>query len=304
MTRSEPKIVAGIGELLWDCFPARELPGGAPANVAFHAGQLGLRGVICSRVGGDDAGGKLLEELRRRGLSTQWVQVDEQLPTGRVTVDTGNPAHPSYRIHRNVAWDAIRFDDSLSELVQSAAAVCVGSLAQRSQQSRETILSCLGATPALRVFDVNLRGEFYRKEWIEQTLRRVQIVKLNTDEVSVLFPMLGLPPDPTAFGRGLIEEYGVEWVCVTRAEAGCLLLTEDETVDIPGKTVAVADAVGAGDAFTAALISSRLRGWALDRAGRLANDLGGLVASRDGAMPDLKAEIAELLSEKPVAPGS
>ena len=229
----------------------------------------------------------------------------ELLPTGRVTVDTSNPAHPAYRIHPDVAWDGIRFDAALSAVVGEAAAVCVGSLAQRAQQSRDTIVSCLDAAgQALRVFDVNLRGDFYRKEWIEQTLRRVQIVKLNLDEVALLSPMLELPSNPMAFGRGLIDGYGVEWVCVTRAAEGCLLLTAGEVLDIPGNPVTVADAVGAGDAFTAALISARLRGWTVDRAGQLANDLGALVASRNGAMPDLSSEITGLFSGRPIVPDS
>ena len=59
----------------------------------------------------------------------------------------------------------------------------------------------------------------------------------------------------------------------------------------------MADAVGAGDAFTAALISARLRGWGLQRAARFANEVGALVAARAGAMPALPAELADLVAK-------
>ena len=291
------RTVVGIGELLWDCFPDRRRPGGAPANVAFHAAQLGHRGLICSRIGDDELGRELTDELRARGLSTDLIQIDDRLPTGRVTVDAGDPASPSYVIHPGVAWEAIRFDGALEAAIGSAAAICVGTLAQRAEPSRGTILRCLDAgRDALRVYDVNLRRDGYTREWIENTLRRVQVVKLNDDEVAELSPMLGAAADPVPFGRDVIRGYGVELVCITRAEAGCLMITANETVDEPGRPVAIADSVGAGDAFTAALIAARLRGWSLRRTARLANDVGGTVASRRGAMPDLEREFAGLLA--------
>jgi len=305
MTEEQPRTVVGIGELLWDCFPDRRRPGGAPANVAFHAAQLGQRGLICSRIGDDELGRALREELRAHGLSMELVQLDERLPTGRVTVDTSNPSSPSYEIHRDVAWDAIGFDAPLEAVVREAAAVCVGTLAQRSEISRGTILRCLEAAgKALRVYDVNLRRDGYCKEWIEETLRRVHVVKLNDGEVSVLASMLGATSEPEAFGRELIGGYGVELVCVTRAAEGCSMFTATETVHAPGRRVTVADSVGAGDAFTAALISARLRGWPLERTARLANEVGALVAARHGAMPDVKRECAELLAGDPAGAGS
>lgn len=297
MIEEHQLTVVGIGELLWDCFPDGRRPGGAPANVAFHAAQLGHRGLICSRTGDDDLGRALRDEMHAHGLSTELIQFDGRLPTGRVTVDTSDPRSPSYVIHRDVAWDAIGFDAAIEAAVRGAAAICVGTLAQRSEISRATILRCLEAAgDALRVYDVNLRPDGYRREWIEQTLKRVQVVKLNDEEVTVLAPMLGTSPEPEAFGKELIGGYGVELVCVTRAAEGCSLFTDGETVHARGRRITVADSVGAGDAFTAALISARLRGWPLERTARLTNDVGALVAERRGAMPDIKREYTELLA--------
>ena len=290
-------VVVGIGELLWDCFEDRRLPGGAPANVAFHAAQLGHRGIPCSRIGDDELGRELLDYLESRDLETGFVQLDGGLPTGRVTVDTGDPGHPTFTIHENVAWDALEFDSGLERLMRDASAVCVGTLAQRDPRSRETIRRCLDAAAGAEVvYDVNLRQSWYRREWIESTLDHSTIVKLNIDEVRTLAPLLGgLPAAPGEFARALIERHDVELVCVTRAEEGCLVLTADDSAEVPGLRVAVADAVGAGDAFTAALISARLRRWPLGLTAGFANRVGALVAGRPGAMPALAGEFAELL---------
>jgi fructokinase len=293
------QIVIGLGELLWDCFADSRRPGGAPANVAFHAGQLGHRGVVCSRVGADELGEALLVYLADHGLETGYIQRDPDHATGTVTVDTTDPGHPSYVIHDPVAWDFLRFDDDLDRLMADASAVCFGTLAQRHASSRDTIHRCLAAAKAaLIVYDVNLRQSWYDREWIERSLRAASMVKLNADEVGVLADVLDVGSAVAEpFCGALRSRYGVDTVCITRAERGCLLNGPRETVDVPGVKVAVADAVGAGDAFTAALISAHLRGWRLPAAARFANDVGALVASRPGAMPNLRDDFAALASK-------
>jgi fructokinase len=289
-------VVVGIGELLWDCFADSRRPGGAPANVAYHARQLGLDGMICSRVGRDALGDELVQYLAGRGLDTRFVQHDHQHPTGTVTVNTERPDHPSYVIHEAVAWDHLRFDQTWADLFRRAAAVCFGTLAQRSPESRATIRQVLSAaSAALRIYDVNLRPPWCALEVIEDSLRRAQVVKLNEDELLTLADRLDLGgSEPGSFGSALRDRFGVQLVCITRGKNGCLLLGPDEQVDLPGQPVQVADAVGAGDAFTAALTFGLIRGWPLGATARLANEAGALVAGRHGAMPELRAEFAAL----------
>jgi len=297
MQPTELPIVVGLGELLWDCFAESRLPGGAPANVAFHACQLGCRGIVCSRVGEDPLGDELLAFLAGQGLETDWVQRDRVHPTGTVTVDTSRPDHPRFTIHENVAWDALDFDAAVEALMGRAAAVCFGTLAQRSPGSRHTIQRAIRAVrpDCLVVYDVNLRQHFYRREWLETSLRASAIVKLNAEEVIEIDKLLGLDsPDQERFALALRERYGVDTVCITRGDRGCLLVGPDQAVDDPGTPVRVADAVGAGDAFTAALILARLRRWPLDSQASFANAVGALVASRPGAMPVLREEFTRL----------
>lgn len=296
MTSRETPIVVGLGELLWDIFPDSRRPGGAPANVAFQAGQLGCRGVVCSRVGQDALGEELLAFLDEQGLATDAIQRDPVHPTGTVTVDTRRADHPTYVIHENVAWDHLVLSDDLQQLMRQAAAVCFGTLAQRLPQSREAIQAALGLVSehCLIVYDVNLRQDWYHRTWVERSLAQAHVVKLNADEVLVLAELLGTgSAEHLPFAQAIQHRYDVEVVCITRGADGCIMVGPDVVVDRAGMAVDVVDAVGAGDAFTAALIYGRLRRLSLDAQATLANQIGGLVASRPGAMPSLRQEFAE-----------
>ena len=299
------EIVVGLGEVLWDCCGDSRRPGGAPANVAFHARQLGCEGVICARVGDDELGRELLDALAQRGLGTSFLQRDPVHPTGRVTVDSTDPERPSYTIHEQVAWDHLQFDDDIERLMHGAAAVCFGTLAQRSPRSRETIHHALQAAGnALVVYDVNLRQPWYQREWIERSLRAAHVVKVNREELAVLTDLLETGAgDAESLARGLRERFGVELTCVTRAERGCLLIGAQQQADVPGTRVDVVDAVGAGDALTAALIFGLLRRWPLEKVAGLANAVGALVAGRPGAMPRLPEEFADLVAKTHVSGG-
>lgn len=292
--------ILGLGELLWDCFPDRRLPGGAPANVAFHAQQLGLGAATVTRVGCDALGDEIIEFLKSQGLVTEFVQRDPLHGTGTVTVEP-TAAGTTYTFLRDSAWDFLAPQPELISAMQAARAVCFGTLAQRSSISRETIHVCLDAArdDCLIVYDVNLRPPFFERAWIEQSLRRAKIVKLNNDEVRVLSSLFATSTETDQdFAKWLLSEQPqTELVCVTRGADGCLAVSRTESIDVPGIAVRVADTVGAGDAFTAALIQTRLSGWSLRRSVEFANRVGSLVASRPGAMPILRVELAELKRE-------
>ncbi len=296
---SSPEFI-GLGELLWDCFPDRRLPGGAPANVAFDVQQLGLSAATVTRVGCDALGDEICGFLKSQGLSIDLVQRDPLHGTGTVTVEptlTGT----TYTFLPDSAWDFLAPQPELIAAMQSARAICFGTLAQRSTISRETIHFCLAAASpdCLIVYDVNLRPPFYEREWIERSLRRARIVKLNDDEVRVLSQMFATGTNSDLdFARHLLNEQPqLELVCVTRGANGCLAVSRTEVVDAPGIAVQVVDTVGAGDSFTAALIQTRLAGWPLRRSVEFANRVGSLVASRPGAMPVLRDELAALRRE-------
>jgi len=296
----EKKTCVGFGELLWDCFPDERRPGGAPANVAYHAQMLGMRGVVASRVGSDDAGRELREFLKQQGLDTTHIQTDDRRPTGSVTVDLDAAGQPSYTIHENVAWDHIASTDALLDLAATANALCFGTLAQRSAATRDTLAACLerAGNSVLRVYDVNLRPPHDDRETIESSLRAADVLKLNEGEVKTISQLLQLGlAEPQFFAGTVLERYGVKLVCVTRGAEGCLLVDAAEAVEEPGIEIEQADPVGAGDSFSAALIYGVLNDWPLAAIAKLANRVAALIASNSGAMPAVRGEIEQIRAE-------
>ena len=283
------ETIVAIGEALWDVFPDQRRPGGAPCNVAFHAAQLGDRGVIVTSVGSDDDGDELVAYLRQRGVDTGYMQRDATRPTGTVVVKLAHSS-PRYDITSDVAWDYIAPEDAASELAAEADAICVGSLAQRSSTTRATIRQLLSDVrgKAVIVFDVNLRAPFVDPEIILTTFLGADVVKMSASEVVEVSTMLDRP----ALVQWLVESVGVQAVCVTRGEKGASVTTSDRTVSVPGIEVdaSAGDSVGAGDAFTAAMTCALVRQATPEQALLTANRYAALVATKQGAMPLLSLE--------------
>ena len=191
--KSQQKKVAGIGELLWDLLPDGKQLGGAPCNFAYHALQAGCEAFVISALGCDKEGEEILQVMDQLQLNTSFVQSTPSFPTGTVSVKLNSAGVPDYTIHQNVAWDHIAWGANLESLAQDIDAVCFGSLAQRNALSKETIRRFLKATntECLRVFDINLRQSFYRREDIVYSLEMANVLKLNEDELPVLCTYFG-----------------------------------------------------------------------------------------------------------------
>jgi fructokinase len=299
--KAEPFKIVGIGELLWDLLSAGKQLGGAPANFAYITTLLGDQGIAASRVGGDELGDKAILRLSQLGVSTNFIQRDTNHPTGKVNVKLDSTGQPSFEICAPVAWDFLEWTPQWQKLAEQADAICFGSLAQRSAISQSTIGCFLDATrpDALRIFDVNLRQNFYTKEILSNSMERARIAKLNHEEVPRVMQLFGLEHrDNESSARRLLSLYNLELVCVTQGQAGSLLLGHQTCSRHPGFPVKVRDTIGAGDAFTAALVHEFLRRSSLEHMNAVANRIGAWVASEAGAMPVLKSGgMEKLLSE-------
>ena len=277
--------VVGLGEILWDLLPSGRQLGGAPANFAYCSHLLGNRAVVASRVGSDDLGREARDSLLRAGITDQFLQTDPEHLTGTVRVQLDSAGQP-------------KFEQALGE---TADAVCFGSLAQRSAISRRTILDVLDATrpEILRVFDVNLRQSFYSTEIVQESMRRANVVKLNHGEWLRVRELLAMESsDALAFCRELLQNFDLQLVCITLGANGSLLCNRNQTNKHPGFRVQVQDTIGAGDAFTAALVHGLLRGLPLPETNDLANRMGAWVASCSGAMPPVpKQDLQRMLAE-------
>lgn len=282
-----PKIV-GLGEILWDMLPNGKQLGGAPSNFAYISALLGNEGIVASRVGPDALGNEAAAQLEKVGVTTSAIQHDPRHRTGTVQVEVDGKGQPTFQIAENVAWDFLEWTADWKRLAEQADAVCFGSLAQRGEMSRSTVRQFLAAArkDTVRVFDVNLRQAFYSRDVLAESMKVADIVKLNHEELPRVMPILGLGyRDDISSARTLIESQGLKLICITRGDRGSLLLDRHTLDDHPGYRVRIGDTIGAGDAFTAALVYEYLQGTPLARMNETANRMGAWVASRVGAMP-------------------
>lgn len=281
-------LVVGIGELLWDIFPDGKKMGGAPANVIYHAIQTGCTGYVISSVGNDDSGKSLLAELEKRNISNQYIDISEDYPTGTVTVNLDDKGIPTYTIHEDVAWDYIHLNDKNTELVKKADAICFGSLAQRNSVSSHTIISLLekSSENSLKVFDLNLRQNYYSYSVIYQSLKLCNVLKLNEGEMEEMTDLFGLKGTELDKLRHLTERFNLDLIALTKGADSSILFTLGKQSELSSPVINVADTVGAGDCFTASIISGMLKRMPLESIHKMAVDLSAWVCTNNGATPE------------------
>jgi len=298
--------VIGVGEVLWDLLLTGPQLGGAPANFAYHAHALGAQAQVITRVGKDDYGREIIRRFHEMSLPETGVQVDETAPTGIAKVELSGDGLAHFTIQEDVAWDHIAVTTEALVAASEAHAICFGSLAQRSEPSRNTIRQLVAAAPrdALRVFDINLRQQFYSRDVIEQSLQRANVLKLNDDELPTLAAMFNLSGSAEDHIERLAQMFGLRLVALTRGANGSLLYQKDNDnnevrwSDCASRPVKVVDTVGAGDSFTATLVLGLLRKMDLDEINAIANEVARYVCSQPGATPSMPAEFAQRFSTR------
>ena len=279
--------------MLWDLFPSGRRLGGAPVNFAYHCRQLGAKAYAVSRVGSDELGREIQKKLKMLNVERETLQVDSTHPTGTVKVTLDEAGHPSYEICERVAWDYIEMTPELKSLAGGLNAACFGSLAQRNDVSRKTIVAFLEMMPgsSLRIFDVNLRQAYYSKAVVEASLRAANVLKLSDEELPVLSGMFGFAgPDDDQL-HAFIERFGLKLVALTCGARGSLLVSRDARDECPAPATKVVDTVGAGDSFTAALCMGMLKGHSLAQINDHANRVASFVCSQSGATPVLPKDL-------------
>jgi fructokinase len=280
------KIIC-LGEVLWDILPGAEHLGGAPFNFAWHARNLGHDVSFVSAVGNDDRGRRALARMEQAGLPSRFIHRISDHPTGTVTVSFDPSTGPQYRIHRPAAYDfpALSPADLSALLMPPPDWIYFGTLQQMSPPARDLTQRLLDAAPAARRFyDVNLRLESYTPELVRTLIQQTHVLKLSHQELPLAKEMCGIEGDSLEqFCREAATDCELETVCITRGSDGCALLLNHEYVEASGFPIQLADAIGAGDAFSAALAHGISLGWPVHQIAEFANRIGALVASRPGA---------------------
>lgn len=301
MNRIENIRVLAFGEILWDIIDGVGHLGGAPFNFAAHFAQYGARSSIISAVGKDKYGKDALRIAKDYGVDTSFVQVNEEHATGTVDV-TLKDGIPSYIIKTGVAYDFIRYDWLQKNFSADKFDIFYfGSLAQRNAVSAATLKQLLIHHHFPYVFyDVNLRMNGYSRSIVLESLQRCNVLKLNVEEVGVLAELL--------FGDGyftvqdfcdrVARVYSISITIVTAAENGCFVYDEGVLSRIPGKSIVMSDAVGAGDAFSASFMFEFLKHGDVLKSATRANEVGAFVASQKGAIPRYPSDMLQSFAGK------
>ncbi|MBO4645341.1 MAG: carbohydrate kinase [Bacteroidales bacterium] len=303
------EFIAGIGEILWDKFPDKKRLGGAPANFAYHAGQIAkffqkpFTPIAISAISDDADGQELLDVLDSKGLPCQLAKVSKDYPTGVVDVKQKEGKN-DYTIVENVAWDHIPFTEEMSQIARNARAVCFGTLAQRHEESRRNIHQFLASTPkeCLRICDINLRGHFYTPEVLQSSLKISTILKTSDEELPLLPGLLnstGSPTIPevctedgasmTATCQAILKEFpNLRMLILTCGPKGSYVFSDGEMFSTEAPSLEKANTVGAGDSFTGTFCASLLSGKSIPEALRYATMVSAYVCTQEGAMPDMQ----------------
>ena len=288
-----------FGEVLFDDFEGGStVIGGAAFNLAWNLESLGLAPLLISRVGADELGRRVLQIMTSYGMDTAGIQLDDELPTGTVTVRLSE-GQPDFTINDHQAYDAIDSAEGRAALAPVEVSFLYhGSLALRGERSR-------GALEALRpdcggnIFvDVNLRRPWWERAAVLGDLSRARWAKLNEEELCALFEV------PDTSSAGLLEsaeafrrELSLELLLLTcGAEGAALLQAGQETIFLPAVSVEkVADTVGAGDAITAVTMLGLVRGWSGDRLLARAVEFAASICGLAGATTDRREHYGQYL---------
>jgi len=285
MLNQQSKILC-IGEVLWDCLPQGNKPGGAPMNVALHLKKFGLNVSIASKVGKDKQGEELLKFIQKSGLKTDLIQFDDKLPTSEVKVHLVDSNKVAYEICEPVAWDNIQITNELKKYLDSTDIVVYGTLAARNEATAKTIHQILD-NKSFNVIDVNLRPPYIKQEIVLPLLEKADLIKLNEDEIIAISQWFSIKlTDEEELIKWIADKFNCKIVCVTKGDKGAILHYDNQLHTHKGYKVEAVDTVGSGDAFLSGILYSLLNGYSPEKMLSFACASGALVATKAGATPE------------------
>ncbi|MDH6253574.1 fructokinase [Chryseobacterium sp. H1D6B] len=287
---SNNSYVVCFGEVLWDIFPAGTKAGGAPFNVAYNVHKMGLDVKMLSRVGDDELGEKLTDQIKSWGITTEYIQVDQQNPTSTVIAKIDEHNEASYEIINNVAWDYIDFLPEHKNLIAGAEAFVFGSLSARNEKTKKTLLELLELAE-LKIFDVNFRPPFIDVDLIKELLHKADIVKMNKSEMRQIMQFFSeeyISEDESA--AFIQSHFSIKEIILTKGSKGARYFIGNQNYGFSAVSIEIADTVGSGDAFLAGFISKRIQMKSPEETMKEAVSLGAFITSKFGACPDYDRE--------------
>ncbi|MEI7488899.1 MAG: carbohydrate kinase [Chryseobacterium sp.] len=289
MIKENPYVVC-FGEVLWDIFPEGTRAGGAPFNAAYNVYKMGTDVKMLSKIGNDELGKKLTDQIKGWGLTTEYIQVDNDHPTSTVIAKIDEHNEATYDIVNHVAWDYIDFLPEHKELISNAEAFVFGSLSARNPKSKETLLKLLEFAK-LKIFDVNFRPPFIDIDLIKELLYKADIVKMNKAEMRQIMEFLSeeyISEDESV--TFIQNHFSIKEIVLTKGSKGARYFVGDRNYGFGAVPIKIADTVGSGDAFLAGFISKRIQEKSPEEIMKEAISLGAFITSKSGACPDYEYE--------------
>lgn len=287
-----------FGEVLWDIFPAGSRAGGAPFNVAYNLDKMGVEVQMISKIGKDKLGNELLNKIKSWDISTDYVQIDEEKPTGTVIANFDQHGEAHYDIVENVAWDNIQTTPEHRELVKNSEAFVFGSLIARNEESRNTLLALIEFSK-FRVFDVNFRPPFIDFELIKILLHKAHLVKMNKAELRMIIEFLDeeyIDEDNSI--KHIQNYFDLNEIVLTKGSKGARYFVGNENYTFSAVSIEITDTVGSGDSFLAGFLSKRIKGRSPQEIMKQAVSLGAFITSKSGACPDYSYEAFKSFREE------
>lgn len=286
MINNKESYVVCFGEVLWDIFPEGSRAGGAPFNAAYNIHKMGTDVKMLSRIGIDELGHKLEDQIKSWGITTKYIQIDDEKPTSTVLAKIDQHNEATYEIINDVAWDYIELLPEHKELVSNADAFVFGSLSARNEKTKETLFQLLEYAK-LKIFDVNFRPPFIDVELIKTLLHKADIVKMNKAEMREIMAYFGeeyrSEDESVAF---IQEHFNIQEIVLTKGSKGARYFVGNHNYGFSAVPITIADTVGSGDAFLSGFISKRIKGESPEEIMNQAITLGAFITSRHGACPD------------------
>jgi len=274
-------------------------PGGAPANVAVGAARLGLSTAFVGKRG-DDAFGEILQRyLEEGGVDTSGFSATREALTALAFIQHREGRVPEFRFYRSPGADELlRPQDFPARLLDGAKVFHFGSISLYSEPSAGATRAAADKVRAhggLVSYDPNLRPALMETrpgalEAARSAIGRAHVLKASSEE---LVELSGHPAEERSLT--FLFDHGIRLAAITRGPDGATLATADARVDLPSEEVPVVDTTGAGDAFTAALLTgllerdlgpedlARLDRDTLQALGHWANRVAALATTQTGA---------------------
>jgi fructokinase len=287
-----------FGEVLWDILPSAAVPGGAPMNVTYHLHKLQKNPALITRIGHDERGKELTKIFSSSGVCTDFFQLDQQHETGKVYANMNDHHEVVYDIVKPVAWDFISWNASLQQAVSESEYVIFGSLAGRSDVSRNTLFQLLESANK-KVLDINLRPPHFNQKIIEELISKADFLKLNLAELELISSWYFMDKDLKDRAKALMNKFHLTKMVVTLGADGAILFWEGQQYQHNGYKVNVKDTIGSGDAFLAGFISKWMENSSPQTALQFASGLGAFIAGKTGGCPGYDiSEVNDFIEQK------